>query len=192
MALSHAKIKLEIREILLKDRPSSLYDISSKGTVPVLQLPNKEIIDESLDIMLWCLKKNDSSWINLKLNDQLLFIDENDKKFKYWLDRYKYVDRYPDKTQKDYQIQCEVYLNKYEIFLNKTEYLIDNRVKLVDIALFPFIRQYANVNQIDFCKKFIKLNRWLEKIIQSNLFISVMNKYPVWSKGKGVIVDFTI
>ena len=192
MALSHAKIKLEIREILLKDRPSSLYDISLKGTVPVLQLPNKEIIDESLDIMLWCLKKNDSSWINLKLNDQLLFIDENDKKFKYWLDRYKYVDRYPDKTQKDYQIQCEVYLNKYETFLNKTEYLIDNRVKLVDIALFPFIRQYANVNQIDFCKKFIKLNRWLEKIIQSNLFISVMNKYPVWSKGKGVIVDFTI
>ena len=192
MALSHAKIKLEIREILLKDRPPSLYDISPKGTVPVLQLPNKEIIDESLDIMLWCLKKNDSSWINLKLNDQLLFIDENDKKFKYWLDRYKYFDRYPDKTQKDYQIQCEVYLNKYETFLNKTEYLIDNRVKLVDIALSPFIRQYANVNQIDFCKKFIKLNRWLEKIIQSNLFISVMNKYPVWSKGKGVIVDFTI
>ena len=192
MALFHAKIKLEIREILLKDRPLSLYDISPKGTVPVLQLPNKEIIDESLDIMLWCLKKNNSSWINLKLNNQLLFIDENDKEFKYWLDRYKYFDRYPDETQKDYQIQCEVYLNKYETFLNKTEYLIENKVKLVDIALFPFIRQYANVNQIDFCKKFIKLNRWLEKIIQSNLFISVMNKYPVWSKGKGVIVDFRI
>ena len=192
MALSHTKIKLEIREILLKDRPSRLYDISSKGTVPVLQLLNNDVIDESLDIMIWCLKNNNSDWLNFKFEDQLVIINENDKQFKYWLDRYKYFDRYPDNSQRYYKIECEKFLNRYEDFLNKTEYLVDNKLRLVDIALFPFIRQYSNINQADFKKKFIKLNKWLEKIIESNLFISVMNKYPVWLKGNGIITDFRV
>ena len=63
---------------------------------------------------------------------------------------------------------------------------------MVDVALFPFIRQYANVDQADFKKKFIELNIWLEKIIESDLFISVMNKYPVWSKDNGIITDFRV
>ena len=63
---------------------------------------------------------------------------------------------------------------------------------MIDNCLFPFIRQYANVDQVDFKKKFIKLNIWLEKIIESDLFISVMNKYPVWSKDNGIITDFSI
>ena len=192
MALSHTKIKLEVREILLKDRPSSLYDISPKGTVPVLQLLNKDVIDESLDIMIWCLKNSNSDWINFKLDDQLLIINQNDNQFKYWLDRYKYFDRYPDNNQRYYQIECEKFLNQYEGSLNRTEYLIDNKLRLVDVALFPFIRQYANVDQADFKKKFIELNIWLEKIIESDLFISVMNKYPVWSKDNGIITDFRI
>ena len=192
MALSHTKIKLEVREILLNDRPSSLYNISPKGTVPVLQLLNKDVIDESLDIMIWCLKKNNSDWLNYKFENQLGIINDNDNKFKYWLDRYKYFDRYPDNSQTGYQIECEKFLNKYEDLLNKTEYLVDNKLRLVDVALFPFIRQYANVDQVDFKKKFIKLNIWLEKIIESDLFISVMNKYPVWSKDNGIITDFSI
>ena len=192
MALSHTKIKLEVREILLKDRPSSLYDISPKGTVPVLQLLNKNVIDESLDIMIWCLKNNNSDWINYKLEDQLGIINDNDKKFKYWLDRYKYFDRYPDNSQRSYQIECEKFLNRYENLLNQTEYLVDNKLRLVDVALFPFIRQYAHVNRIDFKKKFIRLNRWLEKIIESDLFVSVMNKYTIWSKGNAIITDFRI
>lgn len=192
MALSHTKIKLEVREIVLKDRPSSLYDISPKGTVPVLQLLNKDVIDESLDIMIWCLKNSNSDWINFKLDDQLFIINQNDNQFKYWLDRYKYFDRYPDNNQRHYQIECEKFLNQYEGFLNRTEYLIDNKLRLVDVALFPFIRQYANVDQADFKKKFIELNIWLEKIIESDLFISVMNKYPVWSKDNGIITDFRI
>ena len=70
--------------------------------------------------------------------------------------------------------------------------MVDNKLRLIDVALFPFIRQYANVDQVDFKKKFIKLNIWLEKIIESDLFISVMNKYPVWSKDNSIITDFSI
>ena len=109
MALSHTKIKLEVREILLNNRPSSLYDISPKGTVPVLQLLNKDVIDESLDIMIWCLKKNNSDWLNYKFENQLGIINDNDNKFKYWLDRYKYFDRYPDNSKEFYRKKCETY-----------------------------------------------------------------------------------
>ena len=150
-------------------------------------------MDESLDIMLWSLKNKDSNgWINNDLDFQLEIIQNNDTDFKHWLDKYKYFDRYPDNSQRGYQIECEKFLNKYEDLLNKTEYLVDNKLRLIDVALFPFIRQYANVDQVDFKKKFIKLNIWLEKIIESDLFISVMNKYPVWSKDNGIITDFSI
>ena len=122
MALSHAKVKVEIREISLKNRPQDLYNISPKGTVPVLQLINQTVIDESLDIMLWCLKKYNSCLINIELNKQLEIILINDEKFKYWLDHYKYFDRYPDQSQKTYQKKCDFFLNIYEQKLSNSLY----------------------------------------------------------------------
>ena len=175
MALAHTKVKLEIREISLKNRPQDLYNISPKGTVPALQLLNQTVIDESLDIMLWCLKEYNSPWVSIQLDKQLNIISVNDEKFKYWLDRYKYFDRYPDQSQIVYQKKCDFYLNVYEEKLNNSTYLIDDNMRLVDIAIFPFIRQYANINKEHFTLKFVNLNKWLKKNLKSKLFISVMH-----------------
>ena len=97
MALAYSNITIEIKEIFLQNRPQELFDISPKGTVPVLCLNNSKIIDESLDIMQWALTQNDlENWIGPKINCQNKLIKENDSEFKYWLDRYKYYDRYPE------------------------------------------------------------------------------------------------
>ena len=103
MALSYSEVEVEIREISLKMRPEALYAISSKGTVPVLQLKDETIIDESLDIMMWALEQKQSGWIEFNLKKQLEIISTNDTTFKYWLNRYKYFDRYPENNKEYYQ-----------------------------------------------------------------------------------------
>ena len=99
MALSKSNITIELREISLKKRPDALYQISPKGTVPVLQLVENEIIDESLDIMLWAIDNSNCDWLKNEQEKQLEIISINDGKFKYWLDRYKYSDRYPEHNE---------------------------------------------------------------------------------------------
>ena len=91
MAMGYSKISYEHREILLKNRPKDLYRISKKGTVPVLKLVDGTVIDESVDIMKWCIKQNDlDGWFKDNYALQNRFIKNNDTEFKYWLDRYKY------------------------------------------------------------------------------------------------------
>ena len=191
MALSQYNVKIELREILLKDRPDELLKISPKGTVPVLQLSNKIIIDESLDIINWVIKNNDSSWTEINYDKQKKIIKTNDKEFKSYLDKYKYSDRYPEQSKNFYQIECEKYLIEYEKYLEENMFLISDKIQIVDIALFPFIRQYAYVNKLKFSKSFIKLNNYLDRILDSKLFNSVMKKYPIWSlDSEKIITDF--
>lgn len=191
MALSQYNVKIELREILLKDRPDKLLKISPKGTVPVLQLSNKIIIDESLDIINWVIKNNDSSWTEINYDKQKHIIKTNDKEFKFYLDRYKYSDRYPEQSKDFYQVECEKYLIEYEKYLEESMFLISDKIQIVDIAVFPFIRQYAHVNKLEFSKSFIKLNNYLDRILDSKLFKSVMKKYPIWSlDSKKIITDF--
>ena len=96
-AIYLSKIKVELREVLLRDKPSEMLDISSKGTVPVLEL-EKNILDESIDIMLWALNINDSEDILCPYREQKNFVLDTikifDLEFKYHLDRYKYSSRY--------------------------------------------------------------------------------------------------
>ena len=107
MALSYSKIKVELKEILLSSRPFELYAVSPKGTVPVLCVNNTTVIDESLNIMKWALMQNDPNlWIRLKKRMQFDIIEENDIKFKYWLDRYKYFDRYTENNRDFYRVKC--------------------------------------------------------------------------------------
>ncbi len=94
MALSHCKQYVELREILLKDRPKELISISPKGTVPVLQLNDNTILEESIDIMLWVLNKNNSKWLDIDIKIQNDMISKNDNDFKHFLDKYKYHVRY--------------------------------------------------------------------------------------------------
>ena len=191
MALSEYNIKVELREILLKDRPDELLNISPKGTVPVLQLPNKNVLDESLDIINWVLNNNDSNWKETNYEEQQKMIKNNDEEFKHYLDRYKYNDRYPEKSKEFYQKKCEVYLKNYEEKLTENMFLVSDKMQIVDIAIFPFLRQYAFVNKLQFSKSFVKLNNYLERILNTNLFKSIMQKYPVWSlESEKIITDF--
>ena len=189
MALSYTKIKVEVREILLRRRPSELYAISSKGTVPVLYLVNQTVIDESLDIMIWALqhsKKN--TWLNLHFDKQMQIIAKNDNEFKYWLDRYKYFDRYPENTKEYYREKCNVYLISLENMLKENYYLFCKSILLADVAIFPFIRQYANIDSEWFGSNYKNLNNWLNQILNSSLFISVMIKYDEYVKNQAPLI----
>jgi len=178
MALSYSKIKVELKEILLSNRPSELYAISIKGTVPVLCINNTTVIDESLDIMKWALMQNDSnSWISYKKRIQFDIIEENDNEFKYWLDRYKYFDRFPENNRDYYKAKCGEYLLKLNQLIECNQYLLTNKLLFVDVAIFPFIRQCANVDICWFNDTYPQLANWLYNIIESKLFVSVMDKY---------------
>ena len=124
MALAYVKIKIELREISLKDRPKELYKASSKGTIPVLITTDELVIDESLDIMIWLLKnKQDQTWLNDNSKKELDLINRNDTIFKKWLDRYKYHDRYPEHSKKYYRKKCRDILSDHENQLHNMKYL---------------------------------------------------------------------
>ena len=193
ISMYYSKINYEHREILLKDRPKKLYNLSPKGTVPVLNLPDGKVIDESLDIMKWSMSINDSdSWFVNNISDQLNAIKTNDYHFKKWLDKYKYHDRYPEFPVQYYRDECEVILKSFEKKLEKGEYLFCQKISLGDMAILPFIRQFANVDIIWFNESFTNLSKWMDELIESEIFQSMMKKYEIWnpsSKGQDIIFD---
>jgi len=188
MVLSYMEVSVELREVLLNERPQSLYKISSKGTVPVLLLKDGKVLDESLDIMRWAIKQGEQKLYEDKLNEQNQLIKYNDTKFKYWLDKYKYHVRYLEHSREYYQKKCSKTLVEYDMRLRKNAYLMGDRIRLADIAIFPFIRQCANVDQNWFNNKYSNLNRWLEIWKQSRLFKSVMMKYNQWKLGDELLI----
>jgi len=194
MALAYSNITVELKEISLRNRPLELLAISPKGTVPVLCINNSTFIDESLDIMKWALNHNDpESWISHNKKIQLEMIDVYDTEFKYWLDRYKYHDRYPENNKNYYRNQCDVYLKKLNIVLKNKQYLLSDNVKLVDVAIFPFIRQFANVDEKWFNNHYQNIYSWFNILIKSKLFSSVMHKYPEYKpKQKPLIINFNL
>jgi len=188
MVLSYMEVSVELREVLLNERPQSLYKISSKGTVPVLLLKDGKVLDESLDIMQWAIKQGEQKLYEDKLNEQNQLIKYNDTKFKYWLDKYKYHVRYLEHSREYYQRKCSKTLEEYDMRLRENAYLMGDRIGLADIAIFPFIRQCANVDQNWFNNKYPNLNRWLEIWKQSRLFKSVMMKYNQWRLGDELLI----
>ena len=184
MALANSEIKVEIREVFLKERPQSLYDISPKGTVPVLHLSEEAVIDESIDIMKWALAQTSSDWYNSNLVLQDKMIHYNDIEFKQWLDKYKYHDQHPENTLKIYRDKCLETLLHYEKLLKKNSYLLANNIQLVDVAIFPFVRQCANVDRDWFASTLPHVEQWLENWIQSELFVRVMLKFEAWKLEK--------
>lgn len=188
MVLSYMEVSVELREVLLNERPQSLYKISSKGTVPVLLLKDGKVLDESLDIMRWAIKQGEQNLYEDKLNEQNQLIKYNDIKFKYWLDKYKYHVRYLEHSREYYQRKCSKTLAEYDMRLRGNAYLMGDRIRLADIAIFPFIRQCANVDQNWFNNKYPNLNRWLEIWKQSRVFKSVMMKYNQWKLGDELLI----
>jgi glutathione S-transferase len=182
MALHYAGIKVEHREIELRNKPQSMLRLSPKGTVPVLSVDGL-VLDQSLEIMQWALKTSDpDGWNMLDENIATSWIEKNDELFKILLDQYKYPNRYPQLKQEVVLAQAiELMLTPMEAALASSQYLLGENMTWVDVALFPFIRQFSMVDQQKFdALPFPNIQRWLHQHIESKLFISVMDKHPTW------------
>ena len=182
MALHYAGIKVEHREIELRNKPQSMLRLSPKGTVPVLSVDGL-VLDQSLEIMQWALKTSDpDGWNMLDENIATSWIEKNDELFKILLDQYKYPNRYPQLKQEVVLAQAiELMLKPMEAALASSQYLLGEKMTWVDVALFPFIRQFSMVDQQKFdALPFPNIQRWLHQHIESKLFISVMEKHPTW------------
>jgi glutathione S-transferase len=182
LALRAAGIRCALREVVLRDKPPELLACSPKATVPVLVLEDGEVIDESLDIMVWALSRNDpDGWLNVDNRAARQLIDENDGDFKSAIDRYKYPDRYPDAAREAYRANGEVFLAKLESRLKKNSHLFGDHTSLADIALLPFVRQFVYVDMDWFqASRYQAVNAWLHRFLESARFASVMEKYPAW------------
>ncbi|MBB1486342.1 glutathione S-transferase [Oceanospirillum sediminis] len=208
LAIMSAGQQVELREIVLKNKPEHMLTISPKGTVPVLILPDGQVIDESRDIMQWALNQSDpdgllktpGGWQYEALQQKLVALtDYNDGEFKHWLDRYKYADRYPEKTAEAYRQKGEHFLLQLEQLLAELRtqsegdypaaqarpvFLSGEAPCLADITIMPFIRQFAHVDRDWFYKApYPELHAWLQWWIASDLFTQAMKKYSPWCDG---------
>jgi len=174
-------VAVDIVEVSLKAKPAEMLALSSKGTVPVLNVDGL-VIDESLEIMQWALAQHDpQDWL-LKDDPQgqraiAALIEENDQVFKVHLNRYKYAERYPQQPMAFYRAEGEVFLRRLDELLEGRDYLLVNHPTLADVALMPFIRQFAHVDREWFAQTpYRRLQDWLQRFLASELFTSVMAK----------------
>jgi glutathione S-transferase len=181
MALHYSGVAVQIVEVSLKAKPAEMLALSSKGTVPVLEVEGR-VIEESLDIMRWALAQNDpQDWL---LKDDPAgqqhiaeLIEENDQGFKVHLNHYKYAERYPEQPMAFYRAEGEVFLRKLDELLEGRDYLLTGHLSLADVALMPFVRQFAHVDREWFGQTaYARLQVWLQRFLDSELFISIMKK----------------
>ena len=185
MVLLHSKIQYEIREIKLSNKPKEMLAISPKGTVPVLILENGDILDESLDVMLWAIEQgNLRNLFNSGKKEILDLIKINDGEFKDAIDRYKYSSLYPEKPMIEYRKMGELFLKKIESCLEKNKFIVGKNISLADLAIFPFIRQFCRVD-IDWFNSslFKKIKEWTLFFEGSENFIDIMRKIKPWTTG---------
>jgi len=183
MALNYAGVEFELREVLLKDKPPSMLKASAKGTVPVMILPGGTVIDESADVMRWALAQNDPDhwWSETLKVETNTLLNENDFVFKKHLDQYKYADRHPEQSQSFYRAGAEKFLQQLEQRLGQQQHLVNKRRSFADVAIFPFVRQFAFVDKAWFDQApYPLLQSWLCSFLDSTLFLSVMTKIPTW------------
>lgn len=187
MALRASEQSVILREVVLSRRPKELYEQSAKGTVPVLVLADGQVIDESWEIIQWALSQNDPhSWWS-SLDPQLKeiakeLVQRNDGPFKKHLDQYKYSDRHPEESKETYRSRGQEILADLDKRLHEHRYLLSEQMSAADIALFPFIRQFAHVDKEWFgALPYPKLQSWLAEFLDSDFFTGVMKKYKEWS-----------
>ncbi|RAI65289.1 glutathione S-transferase [Pseudomonas fluorescens] len=181
MALRYSGVAVDIVEVSLKAKPAEMLALSGKGTVPVLSADGR-VIDESLDIMRWALTQNDpQDWLLKDDPDAAAhiapLIEQNDQVFKVHLNRYKYAERYPEQPMEVYRGEGEVFLSRLDQLLDGRDYLLADHPSLADVALMPFVRQFAHVDREWFGQTpYRRLQDWLQRFLESELFIGVMRK----------------
>ena len=175
MSIVRSNYLCEHREVILRDRPDHMMEISPKGTVPVLLLPDGTVIEESLEIMqhvlAWELDVMESSWV-----------DRNDNEFKFHLDRYKYPNRYDDVDSLAHRALAKSYLDDLDDILGS------GISTALNDALFPFVRQFANHDRQWFdAQSWTNIHDWLAQNLDSSEFLLCMKKYPQWHVGDDVV-----
>lgn len=181
----------ELREVVLKNKPADMLAASPKGTVPVLVLPNGEVIDESLDVMLWALRRNDpENWLapsQGSIEQMLALIAGNDGAFKRSLDRYKYPNRYTEESAGDAEAFAQLHRGLGAAWLAQLDgmltggWLFGASASLADMALLPFVRQFAHTDSLWFAAQpWPRVRVWLARFEASALYADVMVKQVPW------------
>lgn len=185
LAMLQANRRFQTFEIVMRDKPAALLALSPKGTVPVLHLPDGSVLEESLDIMRWAFESPDPEgwWSRAQADDNLALLRTNDGDFKRLLDRYKYPDRYPEDGQSREAVRAQAVaalLTPLEARLQAQRYLGGATPCATDLAIFPFVRQFAAVEPDWFAvQPMPALQAWLAGWLSSRLFEVCMTKQPV-------------
>jgi glutathione S-transferase len=188
LALDASGQGCELREVSLREKPSDLLQASPKGTVPVLIVADGEVIDESLDIMLWALGRSDpEQWLTPdadSLQGMLALIARFDSHFKQHLDGYKYPGRFEGTDSVACRSEASLDLQLLESRLTRAAHLMGERVSLADMAIAPFVRQFANVDAAWFASQsWPAVQHWLTMIVASDRFERIMKPVAVWVPG---------
>jgi glutathione S-transferase len=183
----------ELREVVLSKKPEALLMASAKGTVPVLVTPMGQVVDQSLDIMHWALRRNDPlQWLgdgDSSTAQMLQLVEQCDGEFKFHLDRYKYPDRYALSDAANHRELGALYIADLNRRLTKHEFLMGPSQCLADMAIAPFIRQFAHTDPAWFASQpWRALQSWLTAFERSNLFEQVMQKFPGWMPGQPAVL----
>ena len=190
LGLLFAGLQVELREIVLKNKPAPMLAISPKGTVPVLELPDGRVIEESREILEWSLAQQDpAGLLGVDLSLAAGLLDQNDGDFKHWLDHYKYANRHPEMSQLEYRQKGEEFLQVLEGLLTNQPYLLGDKISIADIGIMPFVRQFAHVDrQTFYALPYPKLQQWLQDWLEYPVFLQAMTKFEPWQEGDKVVV----
>ena len=185
LALKHAGIALVVREVALRDKPATMLELSPKGTVPVLHLPDGRVLEQSLDIMHWALGQADAGCWRMDDATGQALIALNDGAFKCLLDDYKYAAPQSTHPAEHYRDEAvDLFIAPLNRRLSQTPYLLGETTTLADLAIVPFIRQFAGVDPDWFlAAPFPALRLWLDAWTQSALFVSIMPRLDPWQPG---------
>lgn len=182
LALRSAGIRVELREIVLRAKPEQFLSVSASATVPALEL-SERVLDESLEIMTWALEQNDPERLMDMPGEGWDLIAINDGPFKTRLDHTKYATRYPDVDPSVERDAAAEHLNELGRRLNFGAWLFGDRPTIADMALLPFVRQFAAIDRPWFeAQPWPALIAWLDRFLNSGTFGGVMQKYPPWSE----------
>ncbi len=183
-----SQIKIELREVILKKKPEDFLKFSNDGTVPILIQTDNTTIQESLDIVFWALKFN-KNLNELKKIDNYNFLKFCDTEFKHNLDRYKYPTRYENVDPNFYRNKNIKFLKLLNKKLSLSKFLLTDKLSFLDFCIFPFIRQYRNVDQLWFNHLNLSyLNDWFSFIVESQEFDDIMKKYKVWEPSDSPLI----
>lgn len=187
LALISAGVQTELREILLRDKHPEFLATSPSATVPCLKSDN-QIIDESIDVMIWALEQSDpENWLEHR-SDALELVATADGPFKAALDKTKYHTRHntdPD-AERD---KANVFLADLNLRLSKNSYVLADHFTLADAAIAPFVRQFANIDRPRFdATQGQPLITWLDRFLASDAFSAIMTKYAPWQLSDDPVV----